>query len=138
MLQNAYFLAKIGPDTAENDRDFAKNWQLPYGSSAVGQSRSAYFSVTTDVADVRRADARDVTELPLNQLVAQNFGKVSLVLGGGGGRPDYLQKAVSKPNFANKYAFSSVFQNLPDYLAEIFEIWQILQILQHNDMQKIC
>ena len=30
MLQNAYFLAKIGADTAEIERNFAKNWQLPY------------------------------------------------------------------------------------------------------------
>ena len=32
MLQNAYFLAKIDVDTAENERNFAdilpKNWQL--------------------------------------------------------------------------------------------------------------
>ena len=28
MLQNAYLLAKIGADTAENERNFAKNWQL--------------------------------------------------------------------------------------------------------------
>ena len=38
MLQNAYLLAKIGADTAENERHFAellqKNWQLPYGSDA--------------------------------------------------------------------------------------------------------
>ena len=26
--------------------------------------------------------------------------------------------------FARKYAFCSIFQNLPDYQAEIFEIWQ--------------
>ena len=32
--------------------------------------------------------------------------------------------AVSAPIFASKYAFCSIFQNLPDYLAEIFEIWQ--------------
>ena len=32
--------------------------------------------------------------------------------------------AVSAPIFARKYAFCSIFQNLPDYLAEIFEIWQ--------------
>ena len=32
--------------------------------------------------------------------------------------------AVSKRNFATKYAFDSIFQNLPDYLAEFFEIWQ--------------
>ena len=36
MLKNEYLLAKIVADTAENDRNFAKNWQLPYGSSAVG------------------------------------------------------------------------------------------------------
>ena len=33
MLQNAYLLAKIGADTAENERNFAKIWQLPYGST---------------------------------------------------------------------------------------------------------
>ena len=41
MLQNAYFLAKIGADTAENERHFAENLPkignyptgpLPYGS----------------------------------------------------------------------------------------------------------
>ena len=32
--------------------------------------------------------------------------------------------AVSAPIFARKYAFCSIFQNLPDYLAAIFEIWQ--------------
>ena len=30
MLQNAYLLAKIGADTAENERTFAENLQLPY------------------------------------------------------------------------------------------------------------
>ena len=35
--------------------------------------------------------------------------------------------AVSAPIFASKYAFCSIFQNLPDYLAEFFEmIWQII------------
>ena len=32
--------------------------------------------------------------------------------------------AVSAPIFARKYAFCSIFQNLPDYQAEFFEIWQ--------------
>ena len=31
--------------------------------------------------------------------------------------------AVSVPIFTSKYAFCSIFQNLPDYLAEFFEIW---------------
>ena len=35
MLKNAYLLAKIGADTAENERKFAKNLQLPYGSTTV-------------------------------------------------------------------------------------------------------
>ena len=32
--------------------------------------------------------------------------------------------AVSALIFASKYAFYSIFQNLPDFLAENFEIWQ--------------
>ena len=32
--------------------------------------------------------------------------------------------AVSAPIFARKYAFCSIFQNLPDYQTEMFEIWQ--------------
>ena len=32
--------------------------------------------------------------------------------------------AVSAPIFASKYALCSIFQNLQDYLAENFEIWQ--------------
>ena len=49
-----------------------------------------------------------------------------LVLGGGGGRPDYLQKlkvpegysAVSKPKFAIKYALES---SRPDLYNALFE-----------------
>ena len=46
--------------------------------------------------------------------------------------------AVSAPIFATKYAFCRIFQNLPNHLAEIFEIkfWQILHILRH--LQKLC
>ena len=44
MLKNAYLLAKIGADTAENERNFAenfaKNWQLPYGASASSRGSS--------------------------------------------------------------------------------------------------
>ena len=32
--------------------------------------------------------------------------------------------AVLAPIFASKHAFCSIFQNLPDYLAEFFENWQ--------------
>ena len=52
MLQNAYLLAKIGADTQPKTREirqnFAKNWQLPYGSNAGRGSRSetAYVAET--------------------------------------------------------------------------------------------
>ena len=36
--------------------------------------------------------------------------------------------AVSAPIFARKYAFCSIFQNLSDYQAEIFKIWQNLSL----------
>ena len=42
--------------------------------------------------------------------------------------------AVSAPIFARKYAFCSIFQSLPDHLADFF--WQNLQILQH--LQLFC
>ena len=50
MLQNAYFLAKIGADTAENERKFAKNWQ-PYGST-----RRASFDAATAATALARAE----------------------------------------------------------------------------------
>ena len=49
MLQNAHLVAKIGTDTTENERNFAKNWQLPYGST--DRDRAA-------AAAARRASAR--------------------------------------------------------------------------------
>ena len=44
--------------------------------------------------------------------------------------------AVSAPIFATKYAFCSIFQILPDFQAEIFEIWQNLQFSRH--LQFFC
>ena len=47
--------------------------------------------------------------------------------------------AVSAPIFARKYAFCSIFQNLPDYQAEIFEFCHNLLILQiFLDLQFFC
>ena len=36
MLQNAYFLAKIGADTAENEQHFAEIW--PIGAAAAAEN----------------------------------------------------------------------------------------------------
>ena len=33
MMKNKYLHANIGADTAEIERTFAENWQLPYGST---------------------------------------------------------------------------------------------------------
>ena len=44
--------------------------------------------------------------------------------------------AVSKRNFASKYAFDSIFQNLPDYIADICKFGEILQIWRH--LQNCC
>ena len=48
--------------------------------------------------------------------------------------------AVSAPIFASKYTFCSIFQNLPDYLAEIFEIWQHFAIFSNllRHFAKFC
>ena len=45
--------------------------------------------------------------------------------------------AVSAPIFATKYAFCSILQNLPDYLAEIFEIWQNFANLKFYNICKL-
>ena len=92
MLQNAYLLAKIGADTAENERNFAE-----------------ILLIGRRVAD-SRAHRHAKGTLPI-------FGKFSAKF--------RSFSAVSAPIFATKYAFCSIFQNLPDYVTEIFEVWQI-------------
>ena len=46
MLQNAYFLVKIGTDTAENERNFAENlpkfWQIAGGARLGGLRESQH------------------------------------------------------------------------------------------------
>ena len=44
MLKNAYLLAKIDADKAENERKFAKNWQLPY--VAMDEAASASLNIS--------------------------------------------------------------------------------------------
>jgi len=72
----------------------------------------------------RRASGRSPSASPATRRVVAGpiFGKISANC------CSFL--AVSAPIFAKKNAFCSIFQNLPDYLAEIFEIWQNLQILR--------
>ena len=61
MLQNAYFLAKIGADTAENERNFAeiltKNGNYPTGAARVA-----------DWADVRAVGRGEALQEPRREL----------------------------------------------------------------------
>ena len=61
MLQNAYFLAKIGADTAENERNFAEI--LPkIGNYPTGPLRGQ----PVDLRHLRRADLRAVAVGPVD------------------------------------------------------------------------
>ena len=97
MLQNAYFLAKIGADTAENEQHCAeilpKTGNYPTGFQASFQADGVH-DVVKDICQI--------------------FGKISAKFSS--------FSAVSAPIFARKYAFCSIYQNLPDSQAEIFGI----------------
>ena len=71
MLQNAYFLAKIGADTAENEQDFAeilRKWQLPYGCWRVRARRRRVRAAEDGVlAEARGSGARPAEEPPTSK-----------------------------------------------------------------------
>ena len=110
MLSNAYFLAKFRFDTAENEP--AKNLQN------FANSRERF----SEILRVHRMAVR-LLLYELGRRVQRlghrrhnPIGKISAKC--------CSFSAVSAPIFASKYAFVSIFQNLPDFQAEIFEIWQ--------------
>ena len=114
MLQNAYFLAKIGADTAENEQHFAEN--LPkFGN---------YPTVPSIVAPTGGCSSSPGW-LPLNP--PRNAGALAGMLRNLQRHPAKLANfanfcnflagsfsAVSKRDFARKYAFDSIFQALQD------------------------
>ena len=110
MLSNAYFLAKFRFDTAENEP--AKNLQ---------NFRKMHFRKCTAQVKAAKAGDSGETQKGLKEFIA--LGKIREQ------KSTFLAKCysfseVSAPIFASKYAFCSIFQNLPDYLAEFFYIWQ--------------
>ena len=120
MLSNAYFLAKFRFDTAENEP--AKNLKK-FANFANFADRCNFLQVGDGVGRsgaARGAEGRS-DRARAGLLVSAVCCSFS---------------AVSAPIFASKYAFVSIFQNLPDFQTEIFEIWQILQILRH--LQNFC
>ena len=108
MLQNAYFVAKIGADTAENEQHTAEILPIrpcePACMSGAARGTHADAGGDAEAAPARQRRQR------------ASVGKISAKC--------CSFSAVSAPIFASKYALVSIFQNLPDYLAEIFEIWQ--------------
>ena len=89
MLQNAYFLAKIGADTAENEQHFAEMYPFSDNMPA-GEGPSA-----------GPPSADSVPSLPGRRYL----GKFCKFLAGS-------FSAESKRNFARKYAFDSIFHAL--------------------------
>ena len=59
MLQNAYFLAKIGVDTAENERNFAENLPKLPTTLRLAAASSARSRAAAGPGSARRAAALD-------------------------------------------------------------------------------
>ena len=110
MLSNAYFLAKFRFDTAENEPAKICNF--------FRFSKKCIFEKGLVRGDGAVRDGGESAPGPGQQRRAgsqrASVGKISAKC--------YSFSAVSAPIFARKYAFCSIFQNLPDSQAEIFEI----------------
>ena len=119
MLQNAYFLAKIGADTAENERNFAeilpKFGNYPTGllpvsfSARVGPAarialRPQMSAGTQQLARWTGAVCAGI--YVFSNLNFWNWQFCKFLVGS--------FSAVSKQNFARKYAFDSIFRALQD------------------------
>ena len=101
MLKNAYLLAKIGADTAENGRKFAetvpKIGNYPTGSRLDGQVERG---APPGLREGLLAEALERRGASRGRICCESLaGSFS---------------AVSKRNFARKYAFGSIFQALQD------------------------
>ena len=138
MLSNEYFIAKFRFDAAENEP--AQKWQRinPQKCASPRTPKPHAAEVFCPLVaglrsaagcGARRPAARVLCDAARHGMTRRPIGNISAKF--------RLISAVSAPIFARNYAFFSIFQNLPDYLAEIFEIWQIfLQILRH--LQDFC
>ena len=87
MLQNAYFLAKVGADTAENEQHFAeilpKTGNYPTGPGGAGSIQEA--SEPAEVLEREKESVREVkdrlhdlrsAELARIQEVSENFDRI--------------------------------------------------------------
>ena len=127
MLRNAYFLAKIGADIAENEQHVAdslpKICQPPYGTVKHVTFQHLAAEATRPLRQLLETEEECVDG------VHRIWSAVAKVRGGGllGFRVSKIGKiskfckflagsfsAVSKRNFARKYAFDSILQALQD------------------------
>ena len=101
--------APIQPKTSEILPKFCQNCQLPYGSRPRAARGAARPPARAAPGGPRRSTARRCTRPKLCWLMAilQFFAKFCKFLAGS-------FSAISKRNFARKYAFDSIFQALQD------------------------
>ena len=113
MLQNAYFLAKIGADTARKEQHFAEI--LPIGRRVAGRRQTRRAAGTSPgcrrlhrrVHGAEYAEAGEIgPKCIFEKCIFENFRKFCIFSAGS-------FSAVSKRIFARKYAFS-IFQALQD------------------------
>ena len=119
MLSNAYSLAKIRFDTAENERHFAENLPKTDDEAAILGSEAALGAEGGHRERVREDVARALAGLRGEALCRRGCVRALIVAGLGklANFATFLAgsfSAVSKRNFARKYAFDSIFQDLQD------------------------
>ena len=116
MLQNAYFLAKFGADTAENEQHFAEI--LPIGRRVADRARGAEHDLEL-VASFMQVYGRSVRAMSLHpQLLSQVVDLITLVMR----RMNYSNLKMN--NFGNNY-----FGNFWKCCARVGKISAILDIV---------
>ena len=87
MLQNAYFLAKIGADTAENERNFAKKLPGAGGADGAGRAGAPRVAVPQVLLPAHGRDGRAPRPVPrefwparLDRANLTKFGKIILAI----------------------------------------------------------
>ena len=114
MLKNAYLLAKIGADTAENEQHFAEilpktgNRHSNEARDAVAQALRHENDLVMVAAAYAAVDACNADAEKARQQNWQNFEKFWRA------RSRLYQNEILQENNNSKYAFDSIFQALQD------------------------
>ena len=131
MLSNAYFLAKFRFDAAEKELSAVQIFTIIIGDFDELVLNTVSVNLGTELKNHRYASpTQEAGKLPKMELEEAwrfaAFGRIRTRRVVASFWQFFAKirsfSAVSAPIFASQYAFCSIFQNLPDYLAEIFEI----------------